>query len=367
MASSLSAPDGVLHDLTQVLDLALAHPRPDGLLALHEPVPSWLGKLWPNSTAGLAPTDSLFLADFLVRAETHWAAQATQPLWSEPWTESGAGGSAVVLEAAAFTAQAQPLLLLRQAQNTQHLLQESRAQALEMRQLMREVNKREVLLHCIIHDLSTPLAGIKGSLTLLQQDQLVEAGGDELLAIALRQTERLQAQIRHVVRDFAHDVQGVLPTLAAGSGPADLHVIARSALQAVQPVARTGGIRIELDLEGDAPWTVRGDTDQLTRVLQNLLDNALRFTPPGSALTVRLTQTAREIQVGVLDRGPGVTPQFQPHLFDRFSQGDRTVGTAGLGLFFCRITIERAGGHVGYRDRPDGGACFWFTLPRTSP
>ncbi|MEM6646480.1 MAG: HAMP domain-containing sensor histidine kinase [Bacteroidota bacterium] len=361
----------MLRDVTRALDLAIARPTPDGTLALNLPVPSWLARLWPYATTTIARDASLFLDDFLTQAEVHWASAAPQPLWSEPWTESGPDGGEVVLEAAAMTAQGQALLLLRQAQtsaeDTRHVLQESRSQALEMRRLMHEVNKREVLLHCIIHDLSTPLAGIKGSLTLLQQDQLVDAEGDELLAIALRQTERLQTQIRDVVRDFARDVKAVLPTLTSNEAPADIHEIAADALQAIRPIAEPRQVALALDADGHAPWTVRGDAGQLARVLQNMLDNALRFTPPNSTLTVRLSQTDAEIQVGVLDEGPGVAPQLQPHLFDRFSQGDRDAGTAGLGLFFCRITVERIGGHVGYRDRPGDGACFWFTLPRTSP
>jgi len=368
MATLPAAP--LLPDVTHALDVAIAHANPDGTLTLAHPVPNWLARLWPGATTTLTRDDSFFLDDFLAQATTHWAAEIAHPLWSEPWTESGDDGHEMVLEAAAMTAQGQALLILRQAQvsaaDARHVLQESRAQALEMRQLMGEVNKREVLLHCIIHDLSTPLAGIKGSLTLLQQDQLVDAEGDELLAIALRQTERLQTQIRDVVRDFAHDVRGVLPTLTASEVPTDMHEVAVDTLQALRTIAEPRGVALVLDVDGSAPWTVRGHAGQLSRVLQNLLDNALRFAPPHSSLVVRLTQTEGEIQVGVLDEGPGVPPQLQPHLFDRFSQGTRDAGTAGLGLFFCRITVERAGGHVGYRDRPDGGACFWFTLPRIS-
>lgn len=367
MATLPAAP--LLHDVTHALGVAIAHVTPDGSLMLEHPVPDWLARLWPGAVTTLTRQHSFFLDDFLTQAEAHWAAETTRPLWSEPWTESGVDGHEVVLEAAALTAQGRALLILRQAQvsaeDARHVLQESRAQALEMRRLMREVNKREVLLHCIIHDLSTPLAGIKGSLTLLQQDQLVEAEGDELLAIALRQAERLQTQIRDVVRDFAHDVQGVLPTLNSSAAPTDLHAVAVDTVQTLRTIAEPRGVTLTLDVDGAGPWTVRGQAQQLSRVLQNLLDNALRFAPAHSALVVRLTQTADEIQVGVLDKGPGVAPQLQPHLFDRFSQGTQDAGTAGLGLFFCRITIERAGGHVGYRDRPDGGACFWFTLPRT--
>ncbi|GAB5521818.1 MAG: hypothetical protein RhofKO_40690 [Rhodothermales bacterium] len=370
MTFSSPSAQGLVLGVATTLDIAIAEHTPNGHLHLQSPAPAWLTQLWPSADDVLDIAKSYFLTDFVTHAASHWQERPITPLWSEPWTETNIAGHEIVLEAAAFSAGDQSMLLLRRAQatpdQTRHILQESRAQALEMRHLMREVNKREVLLHCIIHDLSTPLASIKGSLTLLRQDQLVEAEGDELLAIALRQTERLQTQIRHVVRDFAQDVKAVLPTLSSDQAPTDLLQVAQDAMQTLQLVAQAASLSLQLDVAGDAPWTTRGDADQLGRVIQNLVDNATRFAPTGSAILIRLTATANEVQVGVLDKGPGVPPQLQPHLFDRFAQGHAGAGAAGLGLFFCRITVERAGGHMGYRDQPDGGACFWFALPRVT-
>jgi signal transduction histidine kinase len=93
----------------------------------------------------------------------------------------------------------------------------------------------------------------------------------------------------------------------------------------------------------------------------NLVDNALRYSPRNAVVTITLRPEARAIRVSVEDDGPGVPPPFVPRLFEKFSHAGR--GTTGLGLYFCRITIERWGGQIGYEPREKTGARFWFRLP----
>ena len=103
---------------------------------------------------------------------------------------------------------------------------------------------------------------------------------------------------------------------------------------------------------------------RLDRVLSNLLGNALRFTPAGSTVRLGLRRDGATVTFTVDDQGPGVPEEMQARLFQKFSQGKTKAGSAGLGLYFCRITVERWGGSIGYTTREDGGARFWFSLRR---
>jgi signal transduction histidine kinase len=99
-------------------------------------------------------------------------------------------------------------------------------------------------------------------------------------------------------------------------------------------------------------------------VLQNLLGNALRYSPKGSTVTIGLARDEESITFSVDDEGPGVPEEVRDRLFQKFSQGRTKSGSAGLGLYFCRITVERWGGEIGYTPRDTGGSRFWFRVRR---
>jgi len=97
---------------------------------------------------------------------------------------------------------------------------------------------------------------------------------------------------------------------------------------------------------------------RLERVVANLLDNALRHTPPGSTVRMALNTLPHRICLTVTDEGMGVPEAFRPMLFRRFSRGPGASGAAGLGLYFCRTTIESWGGSIVHLPSPEGGAAF---------
>jgi signal transduction histidine kinase len=115
------------------------------------------------------------------------------------------------------------------------------------------------------------------------------------------------------------------------------------------------------DARGD--WQVVGEKSRLERVIFNLVDNALRHGPSGSVVTVAVTRDGDGILITVDDEGVGVPPNLARTVFDKFSQGRERGGRAGLGLYFCRITVEQWGGSIGYTPRSTGGSRFWFRLP----
>jgi signal transduction histidine kinase len=130
------------------------------------------------------------------------------------------------------------------------------------------------------------------------------------------------------------------------------------------PAAERKGVRFEENVAEGTVYLVTGEETRLFRVLSNLVDNALRYSPRGGVILLSLRREGRMVRVSVEDDGPGVAADLLPRLFDKFARG--RTGGAGLGLYFCRITIERWGGEIGYEPRERGGARFWLRLPAAS-
>jgi two-component system, OmpR family, sensor histidine kinase KdpD len=111
--------------------------------------------------------------------------------------------------------------------------------------------------------------------------------------------------------------------------------------------------------------TVFGDRSAVEHIVANLLDNAVKYSPDGSPLSVELEEAPGEVRVRVSDRGPGIPEEKRDHVFDRYDRGDAPgrSGSVGLGLFIVRSLAEGHGGRVWAEDAPGGGACITFTLP----
>ncbi len=127
---------------------------------------------------------------------------------------------------------------------------------------------------------------------------------------------------------------------------------------------RLAGRNVEVRLPADLP-PIPLDSVLVEQVLINLLENALKYTPEGSPLTIRATARPSEVEVEVADRGPGVPPAEKAHIFEKFYrlQREGEGGGAGLGLAICRGVVEAHGGRIWVEDREGGGASFRFTLP----
>ena len=335
-------------------------------------MPEWLGTLIPEtsppSTSHFLGDIFLFLDDFLDRHTSFWDHPKQEQITSGVWTERLPDGREQILQATAMFVQERPLLLLKvpHQQEAWPIYQHAREQRLENEQLVEEINKREVLLHCIIHDLSNPLSGIKGSLDLLLSEELVEPeDGNELVQLGLRQATKMQKLIKSILSTFSNEVKPLVPTLIGEDIAPDLNVSLHEIAASLSATATLKGIRIHVDTEADRePIKVVGEAERLERVLFNLVANAIRHTPAGGTITLSLIDEGRFVEGSVSDEGSGVPEHLIEHLFDRFSQGNDNIGQAGLGLYFCRITIENWGGTIGYRPSPSGGACFWFKLPK---
>ncbi len=335
-------------------------------------VPGWFLEYCPQAstseTFDLAGA-SLFIDNFLVDAEAHWAAEDGGKLNSGPWTEKDADSREWTLEATALNVSGRSVLLISEPaldyDSALLLLQTSREQSRDHQQLRKEIEKRQVLLHCIIHDLTNPLVGIKGGLQLLEARDLVSTEGQKLLEIALRQTDKMQWLIRSIMDHFAEDTRSLMPAVFSMEMAPDMAVVAEDVATKLSIQADMKNVQMDVGpIDESLDCRVVGDERRLERVLYNLAENALRYSPANSTVRIEVAPENGHVVAAVSDNGPGVSPQMRSRLFRQFSSGPDNPGQAGLGLYFCRITVEGWGGTIGYDESETGGARFWIRLPR---
>lgn len=234
----------------------------------------------------------------------------------------------------------------------------------EQVQALRESEKlqRELVAN-VSHDLRTPLAALRGYLEtlLLKESSLAPEERRNYLEIAAKQSERLGRLVGELF-DLTTLDTGKL-TLTRETFPVD--ELIQDVVQKYQPSAERKGIRLEGDFPPAAPL-VSADIGLVERVLENLIENALRHTPAGGRITVRLAATAAAACVEVRDSGPGIPPQELPHLFERFYRGEESrekTSGAGLGLAIAKRIVELHRGRMRVESEPGHGAAFTFCLP----
>ena len=216
----------------------------------------------------------------------------------------------------------------------------------------------------VSHELRTPLTAIRGSLEMLHDGDVgaMPSHVQSMVAVAMRGSERLTRLVNDIID---------LERLESGSfgfnpGPTALGPLAEEAVASLQPLADEHGVRLVAE-----PGTALADCDpdRVVQVLVNLLGNALRFAPRGSAVTVTIDDGADEVTVSVTDAGRGIPDDQLEAVFGRFHQvepaADPEQGGTGLGLAICHGIVTAHGGRI-WAESPGRGATFRFTLPRAS-
>jgi two-component system sensor histidine kinase MprB len=204
------------------------------------------------------------------------------------------------------------------------------------------------------HELRTPLTSLRTNIDLLAQADsqggLDSQARQELLTDVRAQLEELTALIQDLVQ-LARD-----EPLPMQPEPIDLADVVDHAVDRVRP--RTGSVRFDVETHS---WPVFGEPQSLDRAVVNLLDNAVKWSPPDGVVTVRLVNGVLDIA----DQGQGISGEDLPHIFDRFYRASeaRQLPGSGLGLAIVQQTAERHGGSVGAGRTPEGGAIFRMTLP----
>jgi len=244
-----------------------------------------------------------------------------------------------------------------------NVLQRFRERELEYSKLVSELERRELVLHCIVHDLSSPLAGVQAALSLLNSETLSEEGR-EFLDLCMKQSNRVSVQIREILDAFSAEVQDFDPALVTASTAPDIVEAASDVVAGLKPLALLHKVEIVTNVQDLDPNNrlVIADKANLIRVFYNLIENAIWHSPSESTITVNIQSRNESIHVDVRDEGPGVHESLESTLFRKFTRLKGKVGKIGLGLYFCRTTIEQWEGEIGYTRISDSGASFWFRL-----
>jgi signal transduction histidine kinase len=217
----------------------------------------------------------------------------------------------------------------------------------------------------IVHDLRNPLGAISTALDLLKQVPVAEAETEYVTAVmgTMGQSIHRLQYLVDTLLDIARLEEGVTLWLQ----PLDLHALLEELVAEEHLLARTSGVTLENQVPVDLA-AIMADPDVLRRVMFNLLDNALRFTPAGGQVWVEARPDADAIRVEVLDTGPGIPPEEQTRIFEKFTQIQGRAASqrgSGLGLAFCRMAVEAHGSRIWVEDGPGGkGSRFVFTLPQ---
>ena len=232
---------------------------------------------------------------------------------------------------------------------------------------------REDLTNMLVHDLKNPLTSSTMALDMLRRKVLAETSGSdmlepsELLHIAQEGQERLRRLIEDLL-DVARAEAG--SPLALNTSRTDLVHVLRTAVQAFQSRARAARVGLE-EHYPSANVILSMDAEKIQRVVENLLDNAIKNTPSQGQVEVSLEPDNGGARVTVRDTGPGIPRHLQNQIFNKFSQaaepGRKTRMSVGLGLAFCRLAVEAHGGRIWVESGSGRGSAFIFSLPAEPP
>lgn len=226
--------------------------------------------------------------------------------------------------------------------------------------LLRLQLQKERLSSFVVHDLKTPISSIRLHADLLGR----EKGLAPDAAASARTIRALADRLNQLVLNLLDLSKAEEGQLEARRAPVDVRALAASARDAFDAPASERGVTLAVEV-ADGVTTI-GDPDLLRRVVENLVDNALRHAPAGTTVTIEAGMRAGALELRVADQGAGVPASLRERIFDRFVQLDPTQNTSragrGLGLSFCRMAAEAHGGSI-HVDPERAGAVFVVRLP----
>jgi PAS domain S-box-containing protein len=230
------------------------------------------------------------------------------------------------------------------------------------RAAQRAIKARDDVLGIVAHDLRNPLS------TILMQVHLLRRQGPQLERRSQDSGEAIQraaTRMDRLIQDLLDASRIEAGGLAVERRWVNVAEVASEAVRVQQPLASSVSLEIRLDVERDLP-DVWADRDRLLQVFENLIGNAIKFTPPGGSITVRAARHGTDVLFEVRDTGPGIDIGDQPHVFDRFWQGrTKKRAGAGLGLPIVKGIVEAHAGRVWVEGALGQGSTFRFTVPTT--
>ena len=217
----------------------------------------------------------------------------------------------------------------------------------------------------VSHELRTPLTSIKGALILLERrhSDSMTSNAKELAQLARKECDRLIRLISDML-DFKKIEAGMLQLVKESFNPAEMVTQTEIMLAAL---ATEKNIELAEDIQRSAP--IVADRDRIIQVLTNLISNAIKFSPSGTKIVVRVEGLDSLVRFSVIDCGCGIDEQDQSKLFQVFQQlasdNKRVAGGTGLGLAICKGIVTEHGGQIGVISAPGKGSTFWFSLPQS--
>ncbi|ATB29555.1 hybrid sensor histidine kinase/response regulator [Melittangium boletus] len=213
------------------------------------------------------------------------------------------------------------------------------------RQEAEEANRlKDEFLVTVSHELRTPLTAMLGWVQVLRNGNIPPEKRERALE-TIERNARAQGQLIEDLLDVSRIMSGKLKLAVE---PVEVSAVVEQALESVRPAADAKGLRLQTAL--DSTSSVMGDAHRLQQVVWNLLSNAVKFTPKGGRVQVFIERRDSSVEITVADTGPGISPDFLPHIFERFRQAEGTLtrraGGLGLGLSIVKQLVEMHGGTV---------------------
>lgn len=227
------------------------------------------------------------------------------------------------------------------------------------------IQARDDMIGIVSHDLRNPVNAVKmltGAMLNRQQEEPLPAEMADYASVIRQAAE----QMDELIRDLLDVTRVEAGRMAVDLKRENTEELLSDALRTLAPVSHQKSITLRLTAPDDLP-DVMADRERVAQALSNLVGNAVKFSPSGGEIVVRVAMLDREILFSVSDRGHGMTPEQLLHAFDRFWQSSRTDRQgAGLGLAITKGIIEAHGGRIWAESSPDSGSTFYFTLPVAS-
>jgi signal transduction histidine kinase len=226
-------------------------------------------------------------------------------------------------------------------------------------------NNKNEIVSIVGHELKSPLASILSALNIVISGDTGELPeqAKRMLEIAQRNSERLL----RIINDLMDIKKIESGKMEFNIIPLEISPLVEQAVEANQAYAQQ--LQVGFLLEDNAPGTiVRVDGDRTIQVINNLLSNAVRFSPPDKKVVVSILNNNDTVRVSVTDNGPGIPEEFRSRIFEKFAQGNypgaRRKGSTGLGLSIAKAIVEAMNGRIGFETRINIGATFYFDLPK---
>lgn len=232
--------------------------------------------------------------------------------------------------------------------------------------LKRMAEAKDQFLRIASHDLKNPLSLVLGAASTLPELTPVGAVMTAEVHNLLGKIHLRALEMRTIIEDFL-DFQALSDgQIEATFEPASLDAIAREVVEANGDYAKSKDIDLTMDLEAEIP-KARADRAKMGQVMQNLVGNAIKFSPPDTRVDVRARAENGRVVIEVCDSGPGLTQEDLKKTFARYARlSNKPTGnekSSGLGLHICKQLMELQGGEIGVRNNPDKGATFWVSVP----